>query len=190
MTAGGVKTAVRAGCLALVVWSTHAVWNAAAAQELGQEFEQQEWKEQVTHLPAFPVPQNLIRTHVGVPNSFEFFVDPKSLDVGTDGIVRVTIVARSPAGAENITFEGFHCSARERKIYAVGRADKTWAQARNPNWSKITGNQRNPYLADLNDHYFCPEFAPTRDKDQTLVNLREGKGEGMQYPAGVGGPQQ
>jgi hypothetical protein len=164
--------------------------HGAGAQALGDDFEKQEWQEQVTHLPPYPVADKLIRTQVGMLGGFAYFVDADSLDLGTDGIVRVTIVARSPGGAENVTFEGYHCTERQRKIYAVGRSDRTWAQVRNPSWRLITGSQRDPAIADLNDHYFCPTGQPLLRKADTLKDLKEGLGEGMKYPAGAGGASQ
>jgi hypothetical protein len=187
MTALG-SGAARIACAFLGTAALVLAWaDGARAQALGEEFEKQEWSEQVTHLPPYPVAGKLIRAQVGVRGSFVYLVDPDSLDRGKDDIIRVTIVARSPAGAENVTYEGYHCSQRERKIYAVGRSDHTWAQARNPAWQKITGSQRDPAIADLNDHYFCPYTLPFPDKAETLQNLKDGLGEGMKYPAGTGG---
>ena len=54
----------------------------ANAQNIGEDFEDQEWKEQVAQLPLFPKPENLIRAVVGVEANFSFFIDQTSIDVG------------------------------------------------------------------------------------------------------------
>ena len=52
---------------------------------------------------------------------------------GVDAIVRFTVVARS-AQAENVSYEGFRCIERERKVYAYGRRDGTWLPAKDCGW--------------------------------------------------------
>lgn len=155
-----------------LVLLTHSV----LAQNIGEEFEDQEWKEQVTKLPPSPKSENLAEIMVGGGGAFSFFVDLASIDIGNDGVVRYSILARSVGGAENVSFEGIRCRTRERKIYAIGRGDRSWAQARNPAWSRISSAQRNPYHADLADRYFCPERSPVYDSAAAIRNIRAGSG--------------
>lgn len=42
--------------------------------------------------------------------------------MGSDGIVRYVLVARSSAGTESVSFEGMRCATREVRIYAAQRA--------------------------------------------------------------------
>lgn len=148
----------------------------ARAQNIGEDFDDQEWKEQVARLPIFPSPENLIRVPIGIEVTFSFFVDQTSIDVGKDGVIRYTVVARSQVGAENVSFEGIRCTTRERKIYAFGRPDKSWVQARNPTWASITSARLNPYHADLADRYFCPQRTPVFDSASAIRNLRSDRG--------------
>ena len=41
-----------------------------------------------------------------------------SLTVGTDGVVRYTVVVTSPAGARNVNYEGIRCDTYEWRLYA------------------------------------------------------------------------
>lgn len=148
----------------------------AHAQNIGEDFDEKEWKEQVAQLPAFPKSENLIRAQIGVEATFSFFIDQASIDVGRDGVIRYSVVARSQAGAENVSFEGIRCSTRERKVYAFGRPDKSWAQARNPTWASVSSARLNPYHADLADRYFCPQRAPVFDAASAIRNLRADRG--------------
>ena len=150
--------------------------SCAHAQNIGEDFEDQEWKEQVAQLPVFPKPENLIRALVGVEANFSFFIDQASIDVGKDGVIRYIVVARSQGGAENVSFEGIRCTTRERKIYAFGRPDRSWAQARNPAWASISSARINPYHADLADRYFCPQRSPVFDASSAIRNLRADRG--------------
>ena len=150
--------------------------NPVLAQNIGEEFEDQEWKEQVTKLPPFPKSESLVEVMVVGRGEFSFFVDLASIDIGNDGVVRYSVMARSAGGAENVSFEGIRCRTRERKIYAIGRGDKSWAQARNPAWSGISSSQRNPYHADLADRYFCPQRSPVFDAAAAIRNIKAGPG--------------
>jgi hypothetical protein len=148
----------------------------AFSQNFGEEFDDKEWKEQVAQLPAYPRQEDLIRAFVGNEGVFSFYIDQASIDVGKDGVIRYSVVARSEAGAENVSFEGIRCSARERKTYAFGRADRTWVQARNPAWVSISSARANPYQADLADRYFCPQRSPVFDSAAASRNLRAARG--------------
>ena len=83
------------------------------------------WQEEETPPPAYPAPADLIEFKVVEAGGFRFFVDGSTLAVGKDGIVRYVLVARSPEGADNVTFEGLRCATRESRIYAVGHADRS-----------------------------------------------------------------
>ena len=119
--------------------------------------EDKPWEEQRSSLPAYPADRDLVRFEVGPTSAFDFFVDSTSVSVGKDGVVRYTLVARSPSGALNVSYEGIRCDARQRKLYAFGRSDKTWAQARNADGVHIPDLQSAPgnHQAVLADEFFC-----------------------------------
>ncbi len=131
-------------------------------------FDTAPWKEQeVVKLPAYPTPERLIRFDAGPASRFDYFVDPDSLAVGPDGVVRFTVVAKSE-GATTISYEGIRCAYRERKAYAFGQPDGTWHQPRDPQWVRI-----GPAVSDLHrfvlwNFYFCPER-------QTIRSANEGR---------------
>ena len=157
---------------------------SAAAQVLAPQYpgglrpeyldEDRPWEEQKAALPPYPRPGNLIKVYVGGATSFEFFVDAASVSVGEDGVVRYALVARSPSGATNTSYEGIRCSSRERKLYAFGRDDGTWSQARSAQWSPITGIQANLQQATLADDFFCLRDRPVRSAEQAVRALRAG----------------
>jgi len=119
--------------------------------------EDKPWEEQKSSLPAYPADRDLVRFDVGPTSVFDFFVDSNSVSVGKDGVVRYTLVARSPSGALNVSYEGIRCDTRQRKLYAFGRSDKTWAQARSADWVHIPDLASAPgnHQAALADEFFC-----------------------------------
>jgi hypothetical protein len=130
--------------------------------------------ERSLQLPPFPNDANLVKVQVDGGLNFDFLVDIESLGLGADGIVRYTLVARSSAGAVNIEYEGIRCKGRERRLYAVGRADKTWSVVRNSRWTSIGGLPAGRIQAILHDTYFCPGGRMVRDVAEAKKVLRRG----------------
>ena len=130
--------------------------------------------EQKPQLPPFPREENLVRIESDRGAGFVFFVDLESVIVGSDGVVRYTRVARSDGGATNIAYEGIRCAGRERRLYALGRADKTWSAARNQQWTSISELPDNRLQARLHDAYFCPSRSIARDTEEARMALKRG----------------
>jgi hypothetical protein len=125
-------------------------------------------------LPAPPKTGDLIEFDPGRPATLRFYVDPASLSVGTDRIVRFTIVVKVDGGASNVSYEGIRCKTRERKVYAYGRADGTWSQARAPQWTAIHGLNTDGYRFVLFENYFCPSRLIIASAREGVEALRRG----------------
>lgn len=68
-------------------------------------------------------------------------VDPATLTITPDGIVRYVVVTRNASGAVNAMFEGIRCATGEVKTYA--RANGTagaWSMVAEPKWRDFTDN--------------------------------------------------
>jgi hypothetical protein len=138
---------------------------------LDEDFDERPWQEQKTQLPAYPKPENLVQLHVA-STSFDFYVDAASVTVAKDEVVRYTLVARSSSGAMNVSFEGIHCKTYERKLYAFGRLDGTWAQARRPEWGYISRVQPGSQHSVLADDFFCLLGGRARTAEEAVQALR------------------
>jgi hypothetical protein len=123
-------------------------------------------------LPAFPRNENLTEFTVSPPSGFRFFVDRTSISVGKDRIVRFVLVARSPSGVDNISYEGINCREREYRIYAVGRADGSWV-SRPGEWRAIAQSPQ-PGQGTLQREYFCPGGIATADASDAVKALQRG----------------
>jgi len=125
-------------------------------------------------LPQYPQPENYLPFEVGAITPFVFYVDAKSLSVGADRVVRYTVIAKSSDGALNISFEGMRCAEREFRIYAFGRSDKTWSEARNSRWEAIRSDPRNAQRAVLYSDFFCPPTGDIATAEEGVRMLRSG----------------
>ena len=100
--------------------------------------------------------------------------------VDEDGVVRYTLIARSPSGSDNVSFEGMRCETGEYKPYAFGSVDNTWLRASNGEWSLIRKQRANDIRYGLYRYYFCPYGVPQRDAGRAIAALKQG----IPLPAG------
>ncbi len=130
------------------------------AQQLGsfdKEFDDEEktWQEIAVQLPPAPVPENLVAFYVGPTTPSKSYVDLKSLTVGSDNVVRYTMVTKTSGGATNISYAGMRCETYEIKQYAFGRTDGNWSRSRQDKWTRIKDVGTNRQDAALYKSYFC-----------------------------------
>lgn len=138
------------------------------------EPEEKRVREIEVQFPPFPKRDDLIPFAVSATTDNRFMIDGASLSIGPDDIVRYTLVIISPSGAENVSFEGMNCQTAERRLYALGRADKTWSKARGDQWRPIRDNTLNRHHAELFTDYFCPVGITIQDADHLRRALRAG----------------
>ena len=119
------------------------------------EDEKATWKEVELSLPKAPEETGLVQIDVGSLSTNRFFVDQESLTVGSDGVIRYTMVVLSPSGARNVTYEGMRCDTAEKRLYAFGRADGSWSPAKSAGWQRIEGGKLNQQHAALYREYVC-----------------------------------
>ena len=130
-------------------------------------------------VPTPPVQRGeLIEFAVTGTSEFRFFVDASTLSVDNEGIVRYVLVARSSSGTENVSFEGMRCDTRERKVYALGHSDGSWARARDPKWQRIELRDLTPYYYVLYREYFCASRTRPATPKQAVEALKWGVGPG------------
>lgn len=137
-----------------------------------QNIDREERREELAVLPAYPRKDALLEFPASAASAFRFFVDGASIKPGADGVVRYVLVARSPAGVENVSYEGIRCATGEHRRYAVGQADGSWG-GRPGAWRVIDTSQQ-PWLRALHRYYFCAQSVPIRDSAEGVRALRDG----------------
>jgi hypothetical protein len=140
--------------------------------EWEREQEKRDWKETEIRLPAQPKGDALIEFFVSAGSSFRFFIDPASVSVGSDGVVRYTLVARSPSGAENVSYEGIRCSSASYKVYAYGQG-AGWSRAQG-DWKPIEPKSVQRWHQALRREYFCPFNLQVSTAAEAVDYLRRG----------------
>ncbi len=135
-----------------VAVAAHAQW---AGWDYDNDREIRPWSELQAQIPKYPKDEELIRFDAGAASAHRFYVDPSSISIGEDGVVRYILVIRTAGGASNVSFEGIRCESREQKTYAVGQRDGSWTRARNPQWRRIEYQEVNRHYGVLYRDFFC-----------------------------------
>jgi hypothetical protein len=125
-------------------------------------------------MQAYPVDANLIPLDVGAETPHRYFIDALSVSTGSDGVIRYTLVIKTAGGATNVSFEGMRCESREQKYYAIGRGNKTWVRARNPQWRFVEFKEFAGHHVTLYKEYLCRGKIMVESVDQILQALRAG----------------
>lgn len=120
--------------------------------------------------PPLPDYNALLPFEVSKTSSLTFAIDPKSVSVGKDGVVRYTVVITSPAGARNVRYEGIRCGDGQMwKMYAAIDEDGTaWEPDSSTDWDKIEYNTLNAYHNTLAHDFFC-DFSTIAGDARTIV---------------------
>ncbi|WP_370454668.1 CNP1-like family protein [Herbaspirillum sp. SJZ099] len=142
---------------AVLACSLLAACAGALAQNLDEDFDDEEkpWQEIAVQLPPTPQEQNLAEFYLSPNATMKAYVDLKSVSVGTDNVVRYTVVTKTEGGAVNVIYEGMRCETWEKKSYAFGHPDGKWSRSRRDKWQPIKDVGANRVDGALFRDYFC-----------------------------------
>jgi len=135
-----------------------------------------EWKEaEVPPAPAFSE-SRLIPIEMPPYSTLKFGVDPATLSVTGDGVVRYVVVASSKTGGgTNAFYEGIRCASEEVKQYAR-YSQGAWQPLKASEWQRID-DRNSRYAKELALQAVCRGHAPrtsVREMVQQMKNpLRE-----------------
>lgn len=150
------------------------------------------WAELLVQLPAYPKAENLLPFDAGPASDNLHYIDAPSIVVGDDYIVRYTLVIKSPEGAVNISYEGMRCATdgvrenvraeililkfqvTEKRLYAIGRDDKTWVRARVSKWEELEDIPQHYAQRALSRYFFCPANIVVRNEEEAIQTLKSG----------------
>lgn len=132
------------------------------------------WVEnKVDELPPLPQQANLLPFDVSQNTPLKFFLDSKSVSVGSDGVVRYTVVITSPTGARNVNYEGIRCDTYEWRLYAGLDADhNAWDRTVANAFTRIENGELNAYHASLYQDYFCANKIPLANAKRIVENVQ------------------
>jgi hypothetical protein len=123
--------------------------------------------------PAYPREPNLIEFYQSPVATMRYYVDAASVTaLWRQGEVRYTLVARSPSGARNVSFEAIRCAGTYRVI-ATGNSDGSWS-TRAGEWRDIVRRADLEAQSTLKRQFFCPHNDPIQSSAEGVDALRRG----------------
>jgi hypothetical protein len=93
------------------------VFSPASQAQLRDDPDAPPWQEATVKPPSTFSTDQLQAIDVSAGTALSYGIDPKSLSVGEDGVVRYVLVARSSSGALNVLYQGVRCQTGEMKTY-------------------------------------------------------------------------
>ena len=105
----------------------------AIAQSLTQD---PDWTESDVPLPGALNTSKLIKLEM-LRSTLKFGVDPASVTLDKDGIVRYVVVATSSTGAINAFHEGIRCDTGQFRVYARYNPDSGWIRTSGISWRSL-----------------------------------------------------
>nr|WP_218510461.1 CNP1-like family protein [Variovorax sp. dw_308] len=131
-----------------------------------------EWKEtDVPPPPAF-AESRAIAIDVQGRTELKFSIDPATIAITKDGVVRYVVVASSGrGGATNAYYEGVRCSTEEVKTYARFN-DGKWDETVNAEW-KPYRQIRSGYVRQLTYQGLCRGHGTQVSVQETVQMLRK-----------------
>ena len=141
-----------------------------------------DWKE--TEVPPPPVfrTDRLIKLEMPRYLATQFGVDPQTLQITPDGLVRYVMVASSPGGTTQAMYEGLRCLTGEVKTYARFGSDGTWSPVRDPQWRALSGNQASAHALALARQGACDGRAAASASAAAIIRkLKAAASEGSMH---------
>lgn len=127
------------------------------------------WQERGSELPPYPQESDLMELRLDNPSArFRYFIDGANLRIGTDQVVRYTLVVRSRTGAENVSVEGVRCDSAQYRVYAYGMRGGFTAVS-GSDWQRIGPSDADLAQRELQRYYLCQ---PSQYKPRPPAEMR------------------
>jgi hypothetical protein len=114
--------------------------------------------------------------------SVKVSIDPTTLMVGNDGIVRYVAVMSNATGTSNAVYEGIRCVSDEVKTYARAGSSGEWSLVSEPIWRDIRDNLPSKHAFAFARQAAC-QTRVASSKAEIIQALETKKKPGLAGPA-------
>ena len=128
-----------------------------------------DWKEQAVPPPATYRFDRLIPIEMPRYVTMKIGLDPDSLTISHDGIVRYVVVATSDSGSRSVMFEGIWCRTGETKTYARAGSDGNWNAVEDALWRPLSGNLRSMHALALARQGVCDGRSAAAASPESII---------------------
>lgn len=114
-------------------------WALLALGAAAQLVADPDWKEAEAGAPPSFNKDRVIAIEMPHYVSLRIGVDPATLSIGEDGVVRYVVIATSTSGLTSAIYEGIRCSSAEVKTFARSSSGGQWTVNANQEWRDLNG---------------------------------------------------
>lgn len=165
-----LRSTLRAACaIVSLALSNGAAWS--------QPDDPPPWQEAKVAAPAWS-PEALVEFPMEGQDSMRLAIDPSTISIGADGVVRYVFVARSSSGAVNGIFEGIRCQTGEVKQYARWDPDAgQWRATEGAAWKALEYRGSTRRAMQMAQAGVCNNKAPARSAAWMMDALQRGRAD-------------
>jgi hypothetical protein len=157
----------------LATWARHllalglfcCVW-AAQAQVPAED---PDWKESEAPPPPAFSKDHLLPLDMPRYVTLKFGVDPATLAVTPDGIIRYVMVAVNDSGSSTAMYEGLRCATGQVITYARAGSNGNWSVLQEPQWIDLNGRQPSKHALALATQGACRGNTTVSNKADDIV---------------------
>ena len=131
-----------------------------------------DWKESEALPPPVFRTDRLVLVDMPPHVTLAFGVDPGSLIIGSDGVVRYVMVATSVSGSVSAMYEGIRCATGQVKSYARYSTASQWTVVSDPIWSALNGSQPSKHALALAKQGLCREGSSGSTPEEIVRRLK------------------
>ncbi len=124
-----------------------------------------EWVEAATPAPPQFSVNSVLPLDMPPYVSVKVGVDPQTIAVGEDGVVRYVVVMRNTSGNTSASYEGIRCSSDEVKTYARWSASGQWNLLAHPEWKAVSDNMPSHHAQVFARQAACVNHATTSKQE-------------------------
>lgn len=158
-------------------WGALCLACAGAWAQSGNGLDNPDWKEEPVPPPPAFAKDAVIALEMPVFVSLKVGVDPSTIVVGGDGVVRYVIVMRNATGSVNAAYEGIRCITDEVKTYARWSSSGTWSMVTDPQWKALNDNMPSQHAKAFARQGGCEARLAT-SKSEIIHALKSGRKSG------------
>ena len=131
-----IETTLKSLATALLVGATFSAWGQA-----GNGLDNPDWTEEKKPPPPAFSKERALPLDMPKFVSVRVGIDPATVSVGKDGVVRYVAVMSNASGNVNAVYEGIRCASDQVKTYARSGTSGQWSLVTEPLWQEVNGNQ-------------------------------------------------
>lgn len=106
--------------------------------------------------------------------SLKVGIDPDTITVGTDRVVRYVVVMTNSGGSTMASYEGIRCDSREVKTYARQNSSGQWSPVREPVWQNLNATMPSHHAQIFARQGACQDGV-TQSKSEILDTMKNGR---------------